>query len=549
MNQNQAKITLGSLIEKIPGRNSGIDCIGPSGSDKAYLAFRIYQEHKIPLMIIVPSAKEAKEFLDDLHFFLKKLRPPVIYFPPYNILPFKDLAYHGETVAKRISSLYRLTASEVSPIVVTTVDALLHKIIPKQELLNYVELIMAGEDIDRDLFVAKLLSGGYVQAMIVEEPGDFCVRGGILDVFSPLYSDPLRIELFGNTVDSLRFFSAASQRTTKKIQEAVILPAKETILKKECLDEIISRIRKQASALDLPVTKVRDLVNRVRNEGVFPGIESLIPLIYPELDSFFDYVPNHAMYILINSGELEKAAAEFQKQLSDNFSAACNQGRLCVEPHQLYLEWPRAQNILISTNPLTVKMLPMSKGDFDGKQSFLEVEPKQRAHSPQLAAGLASELKQPLFPTVDAKHCRKAEHSPQLAAGSFNSRSKTIPQSAWNLSVAGKRVFLRRLRTGSMLKGNQESPHSWFAMPVCRLTDCKPCWHRTAFSSDSLKILQMPTKVKALRTYAWGRFPAVLSGRTNLWPSLQRMKSSAQNTADPESTESLCEPNFWLLKI
>ena len=398
MNQNQAKITLGSLIEKIPGRNSGIDCIGPSGSDKAYLAFRIYQEHKIPLMIIVPSAKEAKEFLDDLHFFLKKLRPPIIYFPPYNILPFKDLAYHGETVAKRISSLYRLTASEVSPIVVTTVDALLHKIIPKQELLNYVELIMAGEDIDRDLFVAKLLSGGYVQAMIVEEPGDFCVRGGILDVFSPLYSDPLRIELFGNTVDSLRFFSAASQRTTKKIQEAVILPAKETILKKECLDEIISRIRKQASALDLPVTKVRDLVNRVRNEGVFPGIESLIPLIYPELDSFFDYVPDHAMYILINSGELEKAAAEFQKQLSDNFSAACNQGRLCAEPHQLYLEWPRVQDVLISTNPLTVKMLPMSKGDFDGRQSFLEVEPKQRAHSPQLAAGLASELKTATIP-------------------------------------------------------------------------------------------------------------------------------------------------------
>lgn len=374
MNQNQAKISLGSLIEKIPGRNSGIDCIGPSGSDKAYLAFRIYQEHKIPLMVIVPSPKDAKEFLDDLHFFLKKMQPPIIYFPPYNILPFKDLAYHSETVAKRISSLYRLTASEVSPIVVTTVDALLHKIIPKQELLHYVELIMVGEDIDRDLFVAKLLSGGYVQAMIVEEPGDFCVRGGILDVFSPLYSDPLRIELFGNTVESLRFFSAANQRTTKKIQEAIILPAKETILKKECLDEIVSRIRKQASALDLSVTKVRDLVNRIRNEGVFPGIESLIPLIYPELDSFFDYVPDHAMYILINSGELEKAAEEFQKQLSDNFSAACNKGRLCVEPYQLYLEWPRAQNILISTNPLTIKMLPMSKGEFDGKQSFLQVE-------------------------------------------------------------------------------------------------------------------------------------------------------------------------------
>ncbi|MBL7178807.1 MAG: transcription-repair coupling factor [Desulfobacterales bacterium] len=374
MNQNQEKISLGCLIEKIHGRNSGIDCIGLTGSDKAYLAFRIYQEHKIPLLVIVPSSKAAEAFLDDLRFFLKKMGAPIIYFPPYNILPFKDLAYHSETVAERIRSLYRLTASEVSPIVVTTVDALLQKVIPKQELLHYVELIMVGEEIDRDLFIAKLLSGGYVKSMIVEEPGDFCARGGILDVFSPLYSDPLRIELFGDTVESLRFFSAANQRTTKIIQEAIILPAKETILKKECLDEIISRIRKQASVLEFPVTKVRNLVNRVRNEGVFPGIEGLIPLIYPELDSFFDYVPNHAMYMLINFGELEKAAEEFQKRLSDNFRAACNKGRLCVEPHKLYLEWPSLQNILISKKPLKIKMLPMSKGDFDSKQSFLEFE-------------------------------------------------------------------------------------------------------------------------------------------------------------------------------
>jgi transcription-repair coupling factor (superfamily II helicase) len=150
--------------------------------------------------------------LEDLRFFSKDLQKASIYFPPYNILPFKRLSYHNETAAKRIRALYRLIEDEMPPVVVTTVSALLQRLIPKLMLSDYAEIIMAGEDIDRDLLIEKLISGGYVRAAIVEEPGDFCVRGGILDIYSPLYSDPLRIELFGETVDSLRFFSAATQR-------------------------------------------------------------------------------------------------------------------------------------------------------------------------------------------------------------------------------------------------------------------------------------------------------------------------------------------------
>lgn len=372
--QNQEKISLESLIEQIPGRSKGIDCTGLCGADRAYLACRIYNKLRAPLIAIVASTKDAEAFLEDLLFFSKKTNTPITYFPPYNILPFKDFAYHSETAAKRIRTLYRLMVDAVPPIVVTTVDALLHKIIPKQEIINYAELIMKGEEIDRDLLVKKLLGGGYVQSMIVEEPGDFCVRGGILDIFSPLYSDPLRIELFGDTVDSLRFFSTADQRTTQNIQEAVILPAKEAILKTEHTDEIITRIRAQASTLEIPVTKIRDLVNRIKNEGDFPGIDSLIPLLYPKLASFFEYVPEQALYMLIEPGELEKAAEEFQKQTSHNFISACNKDRLCVEPHKLYLEWTQAKEILGLQNPLAVKMLPMSTVSLEGRQPAFQVE-------------------------------------------------------------------------------------------------------------------------------------------------------------------------------
>jgi len=370
MNQNQAKISIRSLIDSIPDRDCCVDCTGLSGSEKAYLVSRVYMEHRAPVVVIVPSQKDAEWYLEDLRFFSGSLSPPIVYFPSYNILPFKYLSYHNETAAKRISSLYRLIESEAPPIVVTTASALLEKIIPKQEICDYAELIMAGEEIDRDLVVEKLVSGGYVRSTIVEEPGDFCIRGGILDVFSPLYSDPLRIELFGDTVESLRFFSAANQRSIKNIQEAVILPAREVILKKERIDQIISRVREQASKLDIPVTVARNLVDRIKKEGFFPGIESLVPLIYSDLDTLFDYVPNNALFILMEPTDLEKAAKQSRQQATDSFVAACNEARLCVAPDSLYLKWSKAKEIFKRKKLLKVKMLPVSEGVLDNKRTF-----------------------------------------------------------------------------------------------------------------------------------------------------------------------------------
>ncbi|MEA3279665.1 MAG: transcription-repair coupling factor [Thermodesulfobacteriota bacterium] len=363
MKLNQDKIAPQQLIDIIPDRRCGIGCVGMSGSDRAYLLSRLILYRSMPIFVIVSSQKDADMFCNDLDFFTNKITQPVTYFPPYNILPFKQLAYHSETAAKRIRTLYTLTAGKTPPIVVTTVGAMLQKLIPKHELCDYAELIMAGEEIDRDSLIEKLIAGGYIRTGIVEEPGDFAVRGGILDVFSPLYSDPLRIELFGDTVDSLRFFSAISQRKTKSVNEAVILPAREAILRKNNIAQIINRVRNQASSLNIPVTKIRALVDSIKKEGMFPGIESQLSMIYPELDTFFDYIPENALFVLIEPADLDKAAAESEEQAARNYLAACKEARLCVEPDSLYLKWTTVKKTLSKKKPLTLKMFPVSKKD------------------------------------------------------------------------------------------------------------------------------------------------------------------------------------------
>jgi len=361
MNQNQEKISLKYLFDTSPYTDCDVVCTGLSGSEKAYFVNRLYMKHRAPVVVITASTKEAETYLEDFDFFTERPSFPLIYYPPYNITPFKYLSYHNETAAKRIRTLYQLIVGDVPPVVVTTISALMQRILPKQELCDYAELVMVEEDIDRDRLADKLISSGYERSSMVEEPGDFSIRGGIFDIFSPLYSDPIRIELFGDTVESIRFFSAITQRTIKNIPEAVILPARETILKSSHLTQIINRIRKQSSKLNIPVTKARALIHRIRKEGVFPGIESLIPLIYPHPGSFFDYVPKDTFFILNEPAELENMADRTLGQALKSFDAAQKESRLCTEPEHLYLTWQETKALFEQQKTLFVKKLHVSK--------------------------------------------------------------------------------------------------------------------------------------------------------------------------------------------
>ncbi|MBW1866280.1 MAG: transcription-repair coupling factor [Deltaproteobacteria bacterium] len=360
LKQNQEKISLDALIDEFQASEYGVDCTGLSSSGRAYWAARLFKSIKLPVCAVLSSAREAEIFIEDLRFFLKNDRDAVIYFSPYNILPFKFLAYHNETAANRIRALYRMLAVQKPPLIVTTVDALLQKVVPKPVLNNYAELIISGEELDRDSLIEKLNAGGYVRSAIVEEPGDYSVRGGILDLFSPLYPDPLRIDLFGDMVESIRLFSAVNQRTIKEIHEAVVLPAREIILPKAELEHIISRIRKRAASLPIPVTRVRELIDRIKCEGIFPGIESMMSMIYPKLSTLFDYIPHGTVHMVIEPAQLENAAGDLLDQTVENYLASSRAGNFCVTPRDLYLEWAELKQLLSKGKVAMARMLPVA---------------------------------------------------------------------------------------------------------------------------------------------------------------------------------------------
>ena len=357
MDQNQDLINAASIAEAVISSRRRVEVCGVSGSERAMIITSIYARRRMPMLVVVPSLEEGQRLVDDLRFFSPHQTVPVLLFPSYHLLPFKFISYHNETASERIRVLYRLLMDEVPSVVVAPVQALLQRLVPREEISHYAELILAGEEVDRERLVSKLITGGYLRSAIVEEPGDFSVRGGIVDVFSPLYPDPLRIEFFGDRVESLRFFSASDQRRIGGVTEAVLLPAREAILKPAALPEILNRIRLQAAELSLPASQVRKITTSLSRQETFPGIENLLPLMYSRLDSFFDYLSREALCMLADPDLLESAAREFEEQAQNNTIAARDNHQFCVSPGSLYLPWEDVRGLMSQRRPVALKLL------------------------------------------------------------------------------------------------------------------------------------------------------------------------------------------------
>ncbi|MDD2604275.1 MAG: transcription-repair coupling factor, partial [Desulfobacteraceae bacterium] len=184
--------SIDALLAALEG-SVAVEAVGLSAAALACAVARIYRHTGRPVAVVVADDETAAAMHGDLSFFLGT-DAPLLSLPSYNLKPFKRLAYHGETAATRIRTLYRLTAEGTPPLAVVPVAGLLRRVIPKPALIHFADLVLPGEVLEIERLTARLVAGGYNRSVITEEPGDFSIRGGILDVFSPLYPEPVRIE-------------------------------------------------------------------------------------------------------------------------------------------------------------------------------------------------------------------------------------------------------------------------------------------------------------------------------------------------------------------
>ncbi|MBQ3879426.1 MAG: transcription-repair coupling factor [Oscillospiraceae bacterium] len=309
------------------------ECIafgGLSGVHAAHLIAALRQSTKRPVLVICSDEQEAKRLAADVESFSGE---QVISLCPreFNFRSVDTASRQWETARLRaFSEITRGAGITVSPI-----DALMQRTMPKKALVKSCFSIELGKTYDRDALVRRLIDAGYSRTQRVEGCGQFAVRGEILDVFSPSYDLPIRIDFFDTDVDAMGFFDVSSQRRVDDLANAQILPACETIPEAydggaqalaDALDAMAKTAGRRKNARNLIETLQRD-ASRLREEGVFPGCDRYIPQIYP-MATALDYFSEDAIVFCVESGRVQEAYKNYEWKVSEDIKALLEDGVL-----------------------------------------------------------------------------------------------------------------------------------------------------------------------------------------------------------------------------
>ncbi|MDE1901558.1 MAG: transcription-repair coupling factor [Alphaproteobacteria bacterium] len=321
----------------------------PPGHDARVLAEIAGRAHGKPVIYIATDDTRAAVVADVLGFFAPHIE--IVSFPAWDCLPYDRVSPHSDIAAQRIAALSRLRGGFTKPcVVLTTVNAVTQKTLPPDVLAQTSLNAGVGDTLPVEKLRHFLAQNGYVNAGTVREAGEFAVRGGIVDLFPPGYDAPLRLDFFGDDIDSIRVFDPLSQTTTGKIDRFHLGPISEAIL----TDDSIAHFRSAYRALFGAVTDSDALYESVSQGRKFPGVEHWLGLFYPRLHSLFDYLPD-APAILDHQAD-EAVAARLQ-QIDDFYQSRFG----------LYQAAKRAKKNdgSVPYKPAPVASLYLGQGDID----------------------------------------------------------------------------------------------------------------------------------------------------------------------------------------
>ena len=282
-----------SHIKEGAGR---ISLSGLNSPAKALIAVLLQKITGRSLVLVVHDNKSADEFVPVLQAFCELTGGAepnsVIALPASDVLPFQNLSPHLEIQEERAVALWKISTGAAS-IVVTPITAAALRLRSAEAYADLARVIRRGENFDIELLLGHLNTVGYTATDVVEMPGEYALRGGILDVYSPEADRPMRIEFFGDEVESIRKFDPATQRSSNTVDEALLLPLTETPVTSELLGAIHSRLSGKRIAGSGEVVE-----QAVRSSGVttFPGWESYAAVAGSN-SSLFAMMPQAAVLI------------------------------------------------------------------------------------------------------------------------------------------------------------------------------------------------------------------------------------------------------------
>jgi transcription-repair coupling factor (superfamily II helicase) len=356
-----------------------------------------------PLIFVVNDNRAVEDFVPVLQGFCELTAgvdpDAVVALPARDVLPFQNLSPHPELQEERATALWKI-ATGTAAIIVTPVAATAIRLRSADYYADLARIVRRGESLDTEALLAHLNAVGYSSADVVEMPGQYALRGGILDVYSPEAERPLRIEFFGDEVDSIRRFDPASQRSSNPVDEALLLPLTETPVSDQLLGAIHTRLSgKRIVGSGKPGSE--EIVEAaVRSGGVtvFPGWEFYAPVAGAE-NTVFDLLPR-AEVLLDEPDQLRSEFDRFWSRVEEAHERS-GVGNL-VRPEDIYLgpeRWWERMNALSGAD---VEHLGITRSEDEASAITFLSQPAPRFHGAvpsmlQEVQKLTGEGKQVLF--------------------------------------------------------------------------------------------------------------------------------------------------------
>ncbi|MCG0275798.1 MAG: transcription-repair coupling factor [Thermosediminibacteraceae bacterium] len=371
------------LIKDLEGGLSGLFAYGLSDSQRAFVIAAIRKRNAKPVLVITPDSLDARKLADDLTYFLGP--EDVAMFPASSVIPYETAAKSPEFTAYRLKVMETLVAGG-TPVVVAPLQALTNRMMPPDIVKKFTIRVRFGEALSMEDVISKLSFMGYERVDIIEGPGQYAVRGGIVDVYPMTAENPYRIEFFGDEVDSIREFSVEDQRSIEKLQEVFIFPAREVVFDREMAKDaaisIARELEERKKAFEHTGAeqiakkleeKIKEHIEKLENGSFFESSQLYISHFYPRLSSLFDYFATPPIVILVEPGKIVESSKASAFEIEETYKGLLEKGEVLPSVSEMYFSpFEILEDLRSKARTVYISMLPRIPKEFEigGLYSF-----------------------------------------------------------------------------------------------------------------------------------------------------------------------------------
>lgn len=364
-----------TLIHDIQLNNTPVLATGVLDVEQLHLIHGVSETTHRPSIIITYSDLRAKELFEDMLFF----HNDTMYYPSKDII-FYAADVHSKDITKRRFQVTNALLSGKTPTIILSIEALFDRLLPGHLYKEFILHVAAGDILDVEEFERKLIYLGYERAEQVESAGQFAVRGGIIDLYSPTEETAVRIELWDDEIDSIRSMDPYSQRSIENLSETEIFPMRELVYDEKTLQDAINRIQKEYEKTKTSFIKkglteeaerltehIGEFLEMLSTQKTASTVSSFFPFFYENSVCLLDYLPESAIIYYDEPQRISQHADNVAFEFSESMTGRISSGYLLPAQKNVLFSYHEILKFASSYSQILLSTIAQSTTNFKPK--------------------------------------------------------------------------------------------------------------------------------------------------------------------------------------